>query len=145
VADFILGKDCKAYRNTGNYGTPVWAEMTQVRDVKVSLTAKEWEGGTRGSGGWEQTAKTRKAGSVDFNMVYKPNDAGYEAIRDSFINNTLVDLAFASGVINTTGTEYFRAEMDVFKFERGEALDEGVMIDVTVKPRPSSNARGRSI
>ncbi|GIW81495.1 MAG: hypothetical protein KatS3mg105_3302 [Gemmatales bacterium] len=140
ATDFQLGMNAKVYRNTATYASPTWSEITIVRDVTLNLSSGEFDASTRGTGGWRQTARTLKEASVDINILYKQGDAGYNALRDSYLNGTLIDMAIMSDNIATSGSEGLRAEMDVFEFNRGEPLEEGLTIDVTVKPRPSANA-----
>jgi hypothetical protein len=32
-----LGRNCKAYYNTGSYASPTWVEITLVRDLTTNL------------------------------------------------------------------------------------------------------------
>lgn len=141
MADFALGLDAVAYRNSGTYGSPTWTSINSVvKDVTVSMDSAEWDGTTRGIG-WRQLARTLKQASIDFKLVFRSgNNAHYEALRDAFINGTVIDMAFSSETITNSGAEYFRSEMNVMKFVRNEPLEEGITFDITVKPAPSTNA-----
>lgn len=137
---YRLGKDAKAYRNTNTYGSPTWVEIDIVKDATLSLDKGEFDGSRRGSGGWKQSAGTMKSAEIELDILHKPGDAGYEALRDSFLNNTVIDMAIMDGNILTSGSEGLRAEMEVFSLSREEKLEEGIMVKVKLKPRISTNA-----
>ncbi len=50
-----LGLDAKLYRNTGNYASPNWQEMKNVKDLTLSVEAGEADATTRGNAGWKAT------------------------------------------------------------------------------------------
>jgi hypothetical protein len=52
---FVLGKDCKLYRNTGSFGTPAWNEIPNVKDLAKNFETSEADVTTRGNNGWEAT------------------------------------------------------------------------------------------
>lgn len=139
MADYRLGKDAVVYRNTGTYGAPTWVAIDIVKDVTLGLQAGEWDGSRRGSGGWKQSAPTMKSADIGLDIVFKPGDAGYIALRAAFVGSSLIDLAVMDGPIATPGSEGLRAEMAVLGFDRDEKLEEGLMIKCKLKPGVSSN------
>lgn len=140
MPEHVLGKDCIAYRNTGTYGSPTWSAVTAMRDVNLSSEATKVDVSRRAIGN-KQYAPAQLDIGVEANLVWKPADAGAcEAIRDAHFNKTSIDMAFASGAIATTGTEYLRAEWGVFKFARGEELEGAMMVDISLAPFSSTNA-----
>ena len=42
---------------------------------------------TRGNSGWRQTLGTLKDGTIEFEMVWDPGDAGFTAIKDAWLND----------------------------------------------------------
>ena len=137
---YALGKDCLAYRNTGTYGSPTWSAVGAVKDVNLTSAATKWDGSRRAVA-YKQYVPTLKDLGVTFNLVYQPADAGAgEAIRDAHFAGTIIDMAFASGAIATSGTEYMRSEWGVFGFNRNEGLEDGVTVDVELAPYVSANA-----
>lgn len=136
----VFGFQGKAYRNTGTYGTPVWNEITNIRDVTSNLQTDEDDVTTRGGNGWKQNAATLKDASIEFEMIYDTADADFTAIQTAFLNGTSIDMAFMDGDITTTGKQGLRAEMMVSQFGRNEPLAQAMKVPVTVKPAYSSNA-----
>jgi hypothetical protein len=134
-----LGLDGKLYRNTGTYAVPVWNEVKNVKDLTLNLEKGEADVSTRGNNGWRALLATLKDGSIEFEMVWDTEDDDFVAFRDSWFNNTAVELAVMDGDITVAGTQGLRALMMVFNFTRTEALEEAMMASVTVKPTYSAN------
>lgn len=133
-----LGIEMKLYRNTGTTQSPTWVELTNVKDLTIDFSKGEADVTTRGSGGWKAYRGTLKEFSLEFQMVYDPEDESFEAIEDAFMDNTALDLAIADGDIDTNGTRYIRTACEVFAFKRGEANEDAVMYDVSLKRTFSS-------
>jgi len=134
-----LGMEAKVYRNDGTWETPTWVEITNVRDVTLNLETGEADVTTRANSGWRATAATLKEASVEFEMVWDTEDAGFTAIKDAFFNGTNIDLAVMDGDITQTGTQGLRAEFSITSFSRSEPLEEAITVSVTAKPAYSVN------
>jgi len=135
-----LGMDAKLYRNTGDYATPVWVEVSNVKDVTLNLEKGEADVTTRANGGWRATVGTLKDASIEFQMVWDTVDAGFDAIRQAFFNNTALEFAVMDGDITDPDSEGLRATFDIFNFTRNEALEEAILVDVSIKPTYADNA-----
>lgn len=137
---FKLGDECKIYRNTGSYGSPVWAEVENVRDVNYNLEHGEADLSTRANNGWDAIVATRKRGSFEWGMVYDTADADYAALEAAWFAKTAIDFAFVDGDIAVSGTKGIRATCQLFGFGQNQGLSEGVLVQVTAKPTYSANA-----
>src|SRR5690606_30910895 len=135
-----LGMDAKLYRNAGSGGSPNWIEVTNVKDLTLNLEKGEADVTTRGNGGWRATVGTLKDASIEFQMVWDANDAGFAAIQQAFFSNTPIEFAVMDGDINDPSSEGLVATFDIFSFTRNEALEEAIMVDVTIKPTYSGSA-----
>jgi len=135
-----LGMDAKLYRNTGTYALPVWVEVSNVKDVTLNLEKGEADVTTRANAGWRATVGTLKDASIEFQMVWDTVDAGFDAIRQAFFNNTPLEFAVMDGDITDPDSEGLRATFDVFNFTRNEALEEAILVDVSIKPTYADNA-----
>ncbi len=135
-----LGMDAKLYRNTGSYGSPTWVEIQNVKDVTLNLEKGEADVTTRANQGWRATVGTLKDASIDFQMVWDTDDAGFTAVQQAFFGNTPLEFAVMDGPISDPTTEGLRATFDVFSFTRNEALEEAILVDVTIKPTYAENA-----
>ena len=135
-----LGMDAKLYRNTGSFATPVWTEVTNVKDLTLNLEKGEADVTTRANGGWRATVGTLKDASIDFQMVWDTADGGFAAIQAAFFGNTPIEFAVMDGDITAPDSEGLRATFDIFSFTRNEALEEAIMVDVSIKPTYADNA-----
>ncbi len=129
-----LGLEAKLYRNSASYDTPGWSEMTNVKDVTLSLEAGEADVTTRGNGGWRATIAALKDGSIEFEMVWDTQDAGFTAVQSAFFGNTDVEFAVMDGSMEQTGSQGLRATMSITNFSRNEPLEEAITVSVTAKP-----------
>ena len=133
------GMDAKLYYKEGGVQADgSWAELTNVRDLTLGMEKGEADVSTRGNNGWRARLSTLKDGTVEFQMVWDPSDAGFEAIHDAYMNNNKIGLKILDDV-EATGTG-LRADFEIFNFSRNEPLEEGVTVDVTAKITYSSYA-----
>jgi len=132
--------DAKLYRNTGTYAAPTWVEVSNVKDVTLNLEKGEADVTTRANAGWRATVGTLKDASIEFQMVWDTVDAGFDAIRQAFFNNTPLEFAVMDGDITDPDSEGLRATFDIFNFTRNEALEEAILVDVSIKPTYADNA-----
>ncbi|HZT79582.1 MAG TPA: hypothetical protein VFA26_05155 [Gemmataceae bacterium] len=134
-----IGLDGNLYRNTGTYSTPVWTLIPTVRDLTLEMSASEADVSSRG-----QNFKLKRTAllelSVDGELIYNPTDPNYTALRDGFLNKTVIEFAVADGPIATSGTQYLRMSCQVFKFSRGEPLEGAMTNSFSIKPTPNPNA-----
>jgi len=135
----VIGVECKAYRNTGTYGTPTWTEVTIVGDATISGERPEADMAARG----DVVAKFRVGilrWQVEFDLVYQNGHAGYDAIRDAFLNKTVLDMLFLDGASGTTDNEGLRSELYFTNFGRVEPMEDKLTVPVTGRPADTSNA-----
>ena len=135
-----LGMDAKLYRNSGSYATPTWEEIGNVKDVTLNLEKGEADVTTRANNGWRATVGTLKDASIEFQMVWDTLDSDFDAIRQAFFNNAAIEFAVMDGDITDPDSEGLRATFDIFSFTRNEALEEAILVDVTIKPTYADNA-----
>ena len=134
-----LGFDAKLFRNTATYAVPIWNEITNVRDVTLSLEAGEADVTTRGNNGWRATVATLKDGSIEFEMVWDSADDDFTSIRDAFLDKTSIELAVMDGAMTTPGSQGLRASFMITSFSRNEPLEEAITVSITAKPTYSAN------
>jgi len=140
---FRLGKDAKVYRNLVPYSTPTFTaaanEVKIARDVTQNLDKGDFDGSTRGTGGWRQHAGTLKDASIDLEILYRPSDVHYEALLAAFLFDGCVELLIVSGPPTVIGADGLWAEFTVTGFTRNEPLEEGLTVSVTLMPAISTN------
>jgi len=129
-----LGMEAKLYY--GAAGATATTGLTNVKDVTLNLESGEADVTTRGNSGWRATVGTLKTGSVEFEMIWDSDDAGFAAIKDAYFNNEPIALAILDGA----GGEGLDADFSITNFSRKEALEEAITVSVTAKPTYSTRA-----
>jgi hypothetical protein len=127
MADFILGMNAKIYYGTA--GTTASTELTNVRDVTITLEAGEADVTTRANSGWRATAPTLRECNLEFDMVWKTTDAGFTAVKTAFLNNDTIALL----ALSEAGGEGIDGDFSITNFSRNEALEEAITVSVTAK------------
>lgn len=143
-----LGMNCKLYRQTtgtraawpGSGAAPNLEEVTNVKDLTLNLEKGEADVTTRANDGWRATLGTLKEGSIEFEMVWDTDDAGFAALKDAWMNGTSIALAILDGESDVAGTQGLWADCSVISFSRSEPLEEAATASVTVKPTYSAVA-----
>ena len=131
--DHRIGKDCKAYRNTGTNATPVWVEMDRIRDIGVQQTKAKADTSRRG-----ETTKSKGAGQkerpITLTYVYQPGgdgtDADFDVLEDSFENDSTFEMAIMDGNIATSGVVGLRIFVEVFDFGFDQNIDDTMLFNV---------------
>lgn len=134
-----LGMEAKLYYKTGGQGgAGSWVELTNVKDVTLSLEAGEADVTTRGNNGWRATVATLKEATVEWEMVWDTTDTGFTAIKDAFLGNEMIGLQILDA---ETGTgEGLQADFMITNFSRNESLEEALTVSVSAKVTYSDTA-----
>ena len=133
MADFLLGMQAKVYYGAAGADLSDMTELDNVRDVTLNLSAGEADITTRANSGWRGTAPTLRECSVDFEMVWKPGDTGFEAIKDAWLANETVELAVLDQDKTTAGAQGPKGSFSITNFSRSEPLEEAILVSVTAK------------
>ncbi|MCC7409352.1 MAG: hypothetical protein IT442_14915 [Phycisphaeraceae bacterium] len=127
MPSFILGMNAKLYFGTA--GATAATEMTNVRNVTLTLEAGEADVTTRANQGWRATAPTLRECTCEFEMVWDPADAGFTAIKDAFLAAGTVALK----ILDKAGGQGPDGDFSITSFSRGEQLEEAITVSVTAK------------
>ena len=133
MPDYILGKDAKIYQGPAATALGSLIELSNVKDVTVSLEAGEADVTTRANSGWRATATTLRECSVEFEMVWKPSDPGFQAVRNAYLNGTNLEFAVLDQARETSGAEGPKGSFSISSFSRNEPLEEAITVSVTAK------------
>jgi hypothetical protein len=138
MANFALGMNAKIYQ--GAAATPAsgidpttLTEMSNVKNVTLSMEAGEADTTTRANSGWRSTSPTLKEATVEFDMQFKTDDASLTAIRTAFLTNGTIALAVLTGSHTVAGNEGIIGNWSITKFDRDENLEEAIPYKVTAK------------
>lgn len=131
--EFLLGMNAKIYQGAAGAALEVLTEMANVRDVTLNLEAGEADVTTRANQGWRATAPTLRECTAEFEMLWKPGDAGFDAIKTAFLTSGAIRLAVLTGARDASGSEGPLGDFSITNFSRNEPLEEGVTVSVTAK------------
>ncbi len=133
-ATFVLGMNAGLYQGTASETDPsTMTEVDNVKDVTLTLEAGEADITTRGNSGWRATAPTLRECTVEFQMVWKPGDTVFEAIKTAFLTAGTAALAVLDQKRTVTGAQGPLGDFSITNFSRSEALEEAIVADVTAK------------
>jgi len=134
MPDFVLGMNAGLYQGAAGETNPtLMDEVDNVRDVNLSLEAGEADITTRANGGWEATAPTLRKCTVEFQMVWKPGDTVFEAIKNAFLTSGTVAMAVLDQKVTIAGAQGPLGDYSITNFTRNEELTEAIVADVTAK------------
>lgn len=123
-----IGIDCKLYQ--GVAGSLATTEIGNVKDVTINLELGEEDATTREAQGWEVTEPILFSASLEFEMLWKPTDANFTALRTAFFSRAAIALAALDGASG----QGLDADFRIVKFTRNEPIKGLVSVSVTAKP-----------
>lgn len=132
--------NAKMYRNTGTYGSPTWAEVTNVGDVTLSDSYEEANVTRRAGGGFTETEPTLRNLELSFQIFNIPADADFLAFTAAHTGRTAIDMQILDGDRTTAGTRGVRGWFKITSFTRNQSLSDAQTIDVVMKVAQSANA-----
>lgn len=133
MPSFILGMNAKIYQGTAAAALGSLTEMSNVRDVTLTLEAGEADITTRANSGWRATAPTLREATVEFEMVWDTSDAGFTAIKTAYLANSTLELAVLDQDKATSGAQGLKGSFAITSFSRSEPLEEALTVSVTAK------------
>jgi hypothetical protein len=134
VATYVLGMNAGLYQGAAGATDPAtMTEVDNVRDVTLTLEAGAADITTRGNSGWRATAPTLRECTVEFQMVWRPGDAVFDAVKSAFLTAGTVALAALDQKVAVTGAQGPLGDFAITNFSRNESLEEAIVADVTAK------------
>ena len=130
---FVLGMNAKIYQGTTGAEVTALTEMSNVKDVTVTMETGDADITTRANSGWRGIAPTLRTLSVEFEMVWKPGDTGFNAMKTAFLTAATVELAILDGASTVVGSQGPKGTFAITNFSRKEALEEAITVSVTAK------------
>ena len=130
-----LGLDAKLFRGTA--GTQGTIEVTNVKDVSLSLESGEADVTTRKAKGWKLSVATLKEASLEITILYDTEDEDFLAFKEAYVSNTPLSLFVTDGDTTAHGLD---ADFSVTGFTVDQPLEEAVTVKVTAKPTASDRA-----
>ena len=134
MATFVLGMNAGLYQgDAGETDPDMMTKVDNVRDVTLQMEAGSADITTRGNSGWRATAPTIRECTVEFQMIWKPGDAVFDAIKTAFLTAGTVALAVLDQLATVSGAQGPLGDFSILNFTRNESLEEAIVADVTAK------------
>lgn len=132
---FLLGKDAKIYQGPAGTALSAMTLMDNIRDLMLNLEAGEADVTTRGNSGWRGTAQTVRECSVEFEMLWKPGDAGFDAVKAAYMSGSTIEFAVLDRdrASQSPPAEGMKAAFSITAFSRSESLEGVMTVAVTAK------------
>jgi len=131
----VLGLDAKLFR--GAAGSRAATEVTNVKDLTLNLESGEADVTTRATKGWKASVATLKEASLEFSILYEPDDADFAAFKTAYFSNTPIALFVSDGQDTAHGLD---ADFSITAFSMEQPLEEAISVSVTAKPTASERA-----
>jgi hypothetical protein len=144
-----IGLDAKLYYLTtgtrASWGTAVnginvgfapanLSEISTAQDVTLTIEKGTAELKKRSST-WVANRGTLKSASLEFTLLYEgDSDTAGQALLQAFLNNTPIAVLVLDEAKEVGGAQGLWADWEVVNFSRGEPLEEGLTVNVTLKP-----------
>lgn len=134
-----LGLDAKLYIDDEvSYVSPTWSEVTNCKDLTLTLEKSDFDVTVRGNNGWRAIVSVLKDATLEFKMIWDTDDPNFTIIKDAFLATSFptnsINIAAMDGDITTPGSEGLRSIMIVSTFTRNEPLEEALTVDVKLRP-----------
>lgn len=134
-----LGADAQIFYSTGS-DIESMTELANVRNATLSLECEPQDSTPNSSGGWRASTHSLRSASFEWDILWDTSDAGMQALRDAYLNDTPILLRFDDGsasdpLIVARG---FSASCIITKFKRSERLTDAVSVSVAAKPTLST-------
>jgi len=130
---FLLGMNAKAYQGAAGAALSALSVMDNVKDVSLDLSAGEADVTTRANNGWRANAATLRECTAEFEMLWKPGDLVFQAVKKAYLTSGTIRMAFLTGAVDGEDAEGPVGDFSIPKFSRNEPLEEGVSVPVTAK------------
>lgn len=129
---FQLGLAARLYRNTGNYGTPVWNIVNQLKDLTLNMQDGEVDVSCR-AGAYKLSAQGLREFSLEFDYIYDNADDDCLAMLAAFGNKTNLEVAVLDASLAASGKGW-RMVCAVMVANKDENLEDKQTLHFTLKP-----------
>jgi hypothetical protein len=130
---FVLGMKGKAYFGTTGAELSTLTEMDNIKDLTGTYETGEADISTRANSGWKATAPTLRSCTIEFEMVWKPGDGGFDAVKTAFLAAGTLEFTALDAPKDDATAGGIKGTFCVTNFSRKEPLEEAMTVSVTLK------------
>lgn len=139
MASARIGLAGTVNRNTNNYATPTWTEITLVADVQENITWDQADASDRASR-IKRFVKTMLDIGFTVRVRNDLTDAGYDALWTALFSPTsTLDLLILDGPTTEVGAQGVRADFQVMSGNQGQALADALFREFELRPSIDTN------
>ena len=141
----VLGLQAFTCINSGSTATPVWVEISNIKDETLNMDTALSDITTRAANGWRLQVGTLSEGTIDAGMIYDTEDTvGFVPIQTAFFAKTRVLMGFFDGDPNGSGNTYngLIGGFSITNFTINRQLEEAMMVDTTFTAREDDAGSG---
>jgi len=126
----LYGGDCELHYKVGGLsGGGSWVEAEHVRDVSVNPEHSEYDATTRKSYPYRNNKPVIKDLTIEVELLRVESDPAYQAFRNAYNTKTHIGIK----ALDKDNGEGPQLDMHVMSFPRTESLEEGVLVNITLK------------
>jgi len=129
--EMLIGLNAKLYQ--GNPGASAGTEVDIVGTVKLALEVGEATVKIRASQ-FELSETTLFKASLEFDILWDETNSSFNALWTAFTTKA----ARAFKCLSKANGKGIDGDFKIFKFERTEDPEQGIMASVSIKPCPST-------
>lgn len=138
MATFTLGKDGELSISetlfTALNAIPAGMnEFDNVRDLEITTDTDEIDITTRANAGFKATAATIKESTIEFEALWKKNDARFNELEAAWDSSGEIAVAAMDGPIATSGNSGLVGNFTVPGFSRSEPIGDAMKVSITLK------------
>jgi len=140
-----MGYDGYVYYESGEYDgvNNGWAEeVVGVMDCRPVIEDGEADLTTRDMRGFEAVRQGLRKWAVELDIVWDPTKTSFTALRNAYLNRTVISLWILDGLGTTSGSQGPAGSFVVTGFNRRETAGEVMIAQVTCKLARNTSAAG---
>ncbi len=136
-----LGADAILYyRSSGSWASPVYSQITDIKDLSADMSMEEADVTARASGKLRHVEPIMLLDGLEWEMIEINDAVDFLFIQAAFDARTLIELFCCSGDKTGSGETFVRFEGKVLSFKKKEPLTAVNTYSVTAKPAFSTNS-----
>ena len=133
-----LGINAVLYRNTGSFGSPVWAACQLIGNCTVSPKWDKGDASVRGNR-LKRAAKTQMEITVTPKMRVDYNDTGFAAFWGAANADTVLNVLVLDGPLTTEGAFGYWLDVQVFANIENQDMSVVEYMEFELYPYPTAN------
>lgn len=112
-----------------------WLDVDLAQSVTVTMEKGEIGANSRGNSGWNSTLDGRRDATLEFEMLWEPGDAAFEAIKDAWLPAGDGFVGVCAMDEDTASGEGVFGDFSILSWTKNEPDDGAQTVSVSMKIR----------